>query len=203
MLRLGRKSKAFATAHQRHKFDCDPLGLYARHSKAHQMEELVWRDEYELGVKGLSLITKPELEQSWARHLSWGTARKPCGAPASAELLSGLARAAIKTRRRGYENSRVTEVNTAPIHGQRPNMEWSGPVHDHSGQCLSRAHSEALYGRVMPVASFIITRSRLARTGQNPSSPITRRWPIPIHRGLFSALNDHHMLFGGRELLGL
>ncbi|MGB8313673.1 MAG: FAD-binding oxidoreductase, partial [Aestuariivirga sp.] len=46
--------------------DCDLTWGYMHGiPKAHQMDELkAWRDEYEeLGVKGISLLSKPELEQ--------------------------------------------------------------------------------------------------------------------------------------------
>jgi gamma-glutamylputrescine oxidase len=202
---LAEESKALLQQRvEQHKIDCDlTWGYMHAIPKAHQMEELkAWRDEYEgLGVKGLSLFSKSELEQRLGTTIYHGALRESeAGHLHPLNYCLGLARAAIKSGAVIYENSRVTEVNT----GSNP---WARTEHGKvkakfmiiAGNAYLGRTVKALYGRVMPVASYIIATEPL---GENLAKSLIANNEAVANTNFivdyFRRSNDHRMLFGGR-----
>ena len=192
------------SASTQHKIDCDLTWGYMHGiPKAHQMDELkAWRDEYEeLGVKGISLLSKSELEQRLGTTIYHGALRESeAGHIHPLNYCLGLARAAMKSGAIIYENSRVTEVNT----GANP---WARTAQGMvkakfmviAGNAYLGRTVKALYGRVMPVASYIIATEPL---GENRAKSLIANNEAVANTNFivdyFRRSNDHRMLFGGR-----
>ena len=202
---LAEESKALLVERiKQHKIDCDLTWGYM-HSipKAHQMDELkAWRDEYEeLGVTGLSLLSKSELEQRLGTTIYHGALRESeAGHFHPLNYCLGLASAAIKRGAVIYENSRVTEVNT----GSNP---WARTAQGMvkakfmviAGNAYLGRTVKALSGRMMPVASYIIATEPL---GENHAKSLIANNEAVANTNFivdyFRRSKDHRMLFGGR-----
>lgn len=187
-----------------HNIDCDLTWGYMHGiPKAHQMDELkAWRDEYEeLGVKGISLLSKSELEQRLGTTIYHGALRESeAGHIHPLNYCLGLARAAVKSGAIIYENSAATEVHT----GANP---WARTAHGLvkakfmiiTGNAYLGRTVKALAGRVMPVASYIIATEPL---GENRAKSLIANNEAVANTNFivdyFRRSNDHRMLFGGR-----
>ncbi len=187
-----------------HNINCDLTWGYMHGiPKAHQMDELkAWRDEYEgLGVKGISLLSKSELETRLGTTVYHGALRESeAGHIHPLNYCLGLARAAMKSGAVIYENSAVIEVNT----GASP---WAKTAHGSvkakfmviAGNAYLGRTVEALAGRVMPVASYIIATEPL---GENRAKSLIANNEAVANTNFivdyFRRSSDHRMLFGGR-----
>jgi gamma-glutamylputrescine oxidase len=178
-----------------HKIDCDLTWGYMHVvPKPHQVDELkAWRDEYAgLGVSGISLLEKPELEKKLGSTIYHGALRESgAGHLHPLNYCLGLARAAIKAGAVIYENSRVTDVDT----GSNPSATTArGKVKAYLGRTV-----KSLYGRVMPVASYIIATEPL---GENRAKSLIADNEAVANTNFivdyYRRSKDHRMLFGGR-----
>jgi gamma-glutamylputrescine oxidase len=179
-----------------HKIDCDLTWGYM-----HGIPK-AWRDEYEaLGVKGISLLSKSELEQRLGTTVYHGALRESeAGHIHPLNYCLGLARAAIQSGATIYENSAVIDVNT----GSNP---WARTAQGFvkakfmiiAGNAYLGRTVKALYGRVMPVASYIIATEPL---GENRAKSLIANNEAVANTNFivdyFRRSSDHRMLFGGR-----
>lgn len=187
-----------------HKIDCDLTWGYLHGiPKAHQMDELMaWRDEYEeLGVKGITLLSKAELETRLGTTVYHGALRESeAGHIHPLNYCLGLARAATKSGAVIYESSAVIEVNT----GTNP---WARTAQGSvkakfmviAGNAYLGRTVKALAGRVMPVASYIIATEPLGEA--RAKSLIANNEAVANTKFIvdyFRRSSDHRMLFGGR-----
>jgi gamma-glutamylputrescine oxidase len=187
-----------------HNINCDLTWGYMHCiPKPHQMDELkAWRDEYaELGVSGLSLLSKAELERKLGSTIYHGALRESeAGHLHPLNYCLGLARAAMRAGATIYENSRVTAVNT----GSNPSATTDhGKVNAKfmviAGNAYLGRTVKSLYGRVMPVASYIIATEPL---GENRAKALIADNEAVANTNFivdyFRRSKDHRLLFGGR-----
>jgi gamma-glutamylputrescine oxidase len=187
-----------------HKIDCDLTWGYMHVvPKPHQVDELkAWRDEYAgLGVSGISLLEKPELEKKLGSTIYHGALRESgAGHLHPLNYCLGLARAAIKAGAVIYENTRVTDVDT----GSNPSATTArGKVKAKfmviAGNAYLGRTVKSLYGRVMPVASYIIATEPL---GENRAKSLIADNEAVANTNFivdyYRRSKDHRMLFGGR-----
>ncbi len=187
-----------------HKIDCDlNWGYMHVVPKPHLVDELkAWRDEYaELGVSGISLLDKAELEKKLGSTIYHGALRESdAGHLHPLNYCLGLARAAIKAGAVIYENSRVTEVDT----GNNPSASTAhGRIKAKfmviAGNAYLGRTVKSLYGRVMPVASYIIATEPL---GENRARSLIADNEAVANTNFivdyYRRSGDHRMLFGGR-----
>jgi gamma-glutamylputrescine oxidase len=187
-----------------YKIDCDlQWGYLHCVPKPHQFKDLQnWAEEYEaLGYKGNSLLTKQELEQKLGSTAYHGALREThAGHIHPLNYCLGLASAAIKSGATIHENSEVTEVDT----GANPFAKTlKGQVNAKymiiAGNAYLGKTVKQLYGRIMPVASYIVATETLGENRaksliQNNEAVANTNFIVDYYRR--SA--DHRMLFGGR-----
>jgi gamma-glutamylputrescine oxidase len=187
-----------------HAIDCDLTWGYLHCvPKPHQVDELkVWRNEYEeLGVTGMTLFDKKQLEQKLGSTIYHGALRESdAGHLHPLNYCLGLARAAIKAGAVIHEDSRVTDVDT----GNTPSATTSsGKVSAKfmviAGNAYLGRTVKKLYGRVMPVASYIIATEPL---GENRAKALIADNEAVANTNFivdyYRRSKDHRMLFGGR-----
>jgi gamma-glutamylputrescine oxidase len=187
-----------------HTIDCDLTWGYLHCvPKPHQVDELkVWRNEYEeLGVTGMTLFDKKQLEQKLGSTIYHGALRESdAGHLHPLNYCLGLARAAIKAGAVIHEDSRVTDVDT----GNNPSATTaSGKVSAKfmviAGNAYLGRTVKKLYGRVMPVASYIIATEPL---GENRARALIADNEAVANTNFivdyYRRSKDHRMLFGGR-----
>jgi gamma-glutamylputrescine oxidase len=187
-----------------HKIECDLRWGYLHCiPKAHQFSELEdWAKEYdELGYGGNTLLSKAELEEKLGTHIYHGALREQgAGHMHPLNYCLGLAAAAQKAGAIIHTQSPVIEVNT----GAKP---WArtaaGKVSAKfmiiAGNAYLGRLVKPLYGRVMPVASYIIATEVL---GEERAEALIRdneavantKFIVDYYRRSL----DHRMLFGGR-----
>jgi gamma-glutamylputrescine oxidase len=187
-----------------HKIECDLTWGYMHVvPKPHQVDELkAWRDEYAaLGVSGISLLEKPALEKKLGSTIYHGALRESeAGHLHPLNYCLGLARAAIKAGAVIYENSRVTDIDA----GSNPSATTAqGKVKARfmviAGNAYLGRTVKSLYGRVMPVASYIIATEPL---GENRAKSLIADNEAVANTNFivdyYRRSKDHRMLFGGR-----
>jgi gamma-glutamylputrescine oxidase len=187
-----------------HNIDCDLTWGYMHVvPKPHLVAELrEWRDEYEgLGVSGLSILEKPELEKKLGSTIYHGALRESgAGHLHPLNYCLGLARAAVKAGVTIHEHTRVNQVET----GSSPSATTAhGKVVAKfmviAGNAYLGRTVKNLYGRVMPVASYIIATEPLGEAvaksliADNEAVANTN-FIVDYYR----RSKDHRMLFGGR-----
>ncbi len=189
---------------EKHNINCDLIWGYLHCiPKTHQFDELkAWRDEFEeLGVAGLTLLSKDELEQKLGTKIYHGALRESeAGHLHPMNYCLGLARAAIASGAVIYERSRVTDVDTGHAPSARTEQ---GIVRAKFMVIAGNAYLDRtvkdLYGRVMPVASYIIATEPM---GEERAKSLIRdneavantKFIVDYYR----RSPDHRMLFGGR-----
>ncbi len=189
---------------EQYDIDCDLTWGYLHCiPKAHQFDELkAWRDEFEeLGVAGVTLLGKGELEQKLGTRIYHGALRESeAGHLHPMNYCLGLARAAIARGAVIYERSRVTDVDTgsAPVaRTEHGNVKAKFMVI--AGNAYLGRTVKGLYGRVMPVSSYIIATEPL---GEERAKSLIRdneavantKFIVDYYR----RSPDTRMLFGGR-----
>jgi gamma-glutamylputrescine oxidase len=188
----------------KHGIDCDlRWGYLHTIPKPHQLNELKeWKDELEdLGVSGLTLISKGELEQKLGSRVYHGALRESgAGHLHPLNYCLGLARAAEKAGATIFENTRVTAVDIGPPAKVRTER---GTIHAKfvviAGNAYLGRAVPALYGRVMPVGSYIIATEPL---GEDRAKALIRDGEAVANTKFivdyFRLSADYRMLFGGR-----
>ncbi len=188
----------------RHKIDCDlHWGYLHTIPKAHQFGELqAWKDEMDdLGYTDTSLLGKAELEEKLGTHIYHGALREGgAGHFHPLNYCLGLARAAIEAGAAIYEGSRVIEADT----GSHPSAHTAqGKVKAKfmivAGNAYLGRTVRKLYGRIMPVGSYIIATEPL---GERRAKALIRDGEAVANTKFivdyFRLTGDNRMLFGGR-----
>jgi gamma-glutamylputrescine oxidase len=187
-----------------HKIDCDlRWGYLHTIPKAHQFGELQeWKEEWDaLGYTDTSLLSKAELDERLGTRIYHGALREGgAGHFHPLNYCLGLARAAIKAGATIYEGSRVIEADT----GSNPSARTAeGKVKAKfmiiAGNAYLGRTIPKLYGRVMPVGSYIIATEPL---GENRAKALIRDGEAVANTKFivdyFRLTGDHRLLFGGR-----
>ena len=189
---------------EKHKIDCDIRWGYMHCiPKAHQFKHLQeWADEYEeLGYGGNTLLTKAELELKLGTNIYHGALREShAGHFHPLNYCLGLAAAAIKAGAVIHEYSAVTEVNTsAKPWARTAKGKVSAKFMIIGGNAYLGKVVKPLYGRVMPVASYIIATEPL---GENQAKALIADNEAVANTNFivdyYRRSADNRMLFGGR-----
>ncbi len=188
----------------KHTIDCDLTWGYMHCiPKAHQFSELqAWADEYqELGYGGNTLLSKLELEAKLGTNIYHGALREQhAGHFHPLNYCFGLADAAQKAGAMIYEHSAVLGVDTGPKPWARTDKgKVSAKFMIIGGNAYLGKVVTPLYGRVMPVASYIIATESL---GENRAKALIADNEAVANTNFivdyYRRSKDHRMLFGGR-----
>jgi gamma-glutamylputrescine oxidase len=160
-----------------------------------------WQDEYrQLGYDGLEILSRAELAAKLGTSRYFGALREPrAGHFHPLNYALGLAKAAIVAGAVIHEQSAVLEVQTGSAPSARTD---SGSVTAKfmviGGNAYLGKTVKALYGRVMPVSSFIVTTERL---GENMARTLVRDNEAVADTNFildyFRRTADNRLLFGG------
>ncbi len=171
--------------------------------KPHQFSDLEdWYKEYEdLGYGGNTLLTKAELEHKLGTTLYHGALRESgAGHFHPLNYCLGLANAALKAGAVIHEHSAVLEVNTGPKPWARTAKgKVSATFMIIGGNAYLGRVVKPLYGRVMPVSSYIIATEPL---GDNRAKALIADNEAVANTNFivdyYRRSKDNRMLFGGR-----
>ncbi|MBM3519237.1 MAG: FAD-binding oxidoreductase [Alphaproteobacteria bacterium] len=189
---------------KRHGIDCDLQWgyLHTITKPSHSDELKAWKDELdELGVTGTSLYSKAELEERLGTRIYHGAMREQgAGHFHPLNYCLGLARAATAAGATIYEYSQVLSVDTGPTAVART---AAGSVRAKflilAGNAYLGRTVPKLYGRVMPVGSYIIATEPL---GKARAKSLIRDGEAVANTNFivdyFRLTSDTRMLFGGR-----
>ena len=161
----------------------------------------LWRDEYEaLGYAGCEMLSKAEIEAKVGTKLYHGAMREPrAGHFHPLNYCLALAEAAQKAGAVIYEHSRVLDLET----GEKPLARTAtGKVSAKfmiiAGNGYLGKTVKSLYGRVMPVTSFIATTEPI---GDNVARSLIRDNEAVADTNFildyFRRTADNRLLFGG------
>ncbi len=188
----------------KHKIDCDLTWGYMHCiPKVHQFGELeAWAADYEaLGYGGNILMTKAELETKLGTTIYHGALRESrAGHFHPLNYCLGLADAAIKAGAMIYENAPALELGTGPkLFARTARGKVSAKFMIIGGNAYLGRTVPALYGRVMPVASYIIATEPL---GENRAKALIADNEAVANTNFivdyYRRSKDHRLLFGGR-----
>lgn len=202
---LAQESKALLTERiARHAISCDLTWgyLHATPKPSHFDDLKAWKDEWdELGYTDTTIIPKQELEAKVATRRYHGALREGgAGHLHPLNYCLGLARAAEAAGAVIHEQSEVVEVDTGPA-------PWARTAHGRvrakfmviGGNAYLGRTVPRLYGRVMPVTSYIIATEPL---GENRARALIRDNEAVADTNFivdyFRLTGDTRMLFGGR-----
>ena len=187
-----------------HAIDCDLTWGYLHViPKARQFDGLKeWKAELdELGYTDTQLLTKPELAEKLSSRRYHGALREGgAGALHPLNYCLGLARAVLDAGGMIFEQSRVIETDT----GSSPSARTAhGIVRARfmviGGNAYLGRTVPKLYGKVMPVTSYIITTEPL---GENRAKALIRDGEAVADTNFivdyFRVTKDTRLLFGGR-----
>ena len=188
----------------RHRIDCDlRWGYLHTIAKPSQFDGLkAWKDEWdELGYTDTTILTKADLEEKLATQIYHGALREGgAGHFHALNYCLGLARAAVDAGAVIHGQSTVIDVDT----GASPTARTAtGSVRARfmviAGNAYLGRTVPALYGKVMPVTSYIITTEPL---GENRARALIRDGEAVANTNFivdyFRITGDTRMLFGGR-----
>jgi gamma-glutamylputrescine oxidase len=187
-----------------HKIDCDlQWGYLHCIPKAHQFVDLkAWADEYEeLGYGGNTLLSKVELEAKLGSTAYHGALRESgAGHFHPLNYCLGLAAAALKAGATIHEHSPVINVDTGPSPWARTAKgKVSAKFMIIGGNAYLGKVVKPLYGRVMPVASYILATEPL---GENRAKALIADNEAVANTNFivdyYRRSKDHRLLFGGR-----
>lgn len=187
-----------------HKIDCDlQWGYLHCIPKPGQMKMLQeWADEYDaLGYHSCEVLTKAQLEEKLGSTLYHGAMREPrAGHFHPLNYLLALAAAARDAGALIYENSRAIEINTGVTpYARTASGIVRGTYMIIGGNGYLGRDVKPLYGRVMPVTSFIVTTEPL---GENRAKSLIRDNEAVADTNFildyFRRTKDNRLLFGGR-----
>ena len=189
---------------EKHKIACDlQWGYMHAAAKPSHMDELkAQKDEWDgLGYTDTQILSKAELEEKLGTKAYHGALRE--GSSGHFHPLNyclGLAQAAIAAGAKIFENSPVLSVETE---GKTLARTAKGTVSAKfmviAGNAYLGRTVPRLYGRVMPVTSYIIATERL---GENRARALIRDNEAVANSNFivdyFRITADTRMLFGGR-----
>jgi gamma-glutamylputrescine oxidase len=187
-----------------HNIDCDLTWGYLhcilKPHLYHHLEE--WAADYEaLGYGGNTLLSKAEVEEKVGTRAYHGALREArAGHLHPLNYCIGLADAAMKAGAAIYENAEVTEVNTGPApFAKTAQGKVSATFMILAGNAYLGKLVKPLYGRIMPVGSYIIATEPL---GENRAKSLIRDNEAVANTNFiidyFRRSGDNRMLFGGR-----
>jgi gamma-glutamylputrescine oxidase len=187
-----------------HNIDCDLVWGYIHAiPKPGQFDGLKeWKDEYDaLGYTDTRIITKAELEERLGTRIYYGALREGgAGHFHPLNYCLGLARAAVAAGAVIHEKSRVLDVET----GSNPWARTAGGKVSAkymiiAGNAYLGRTVPKLYGRVMPVSSYILATEPL---GENRARALIRDNEAVANTNFivdyYRLTRDTRMLFGGR-----
>jgi gamma-glutamylputrescine oxidase len=187
-----------------HKIDCDLVWGYIHAiPKPGQFDSLKeWKDEYDaLGYTDTQILTKAELEERLGTRIYHGALREGgAGHFHPLNYCLGLARAAVAAGAVIHEKSRVLDVET----GSNPWARTAGGKVSAkymviAGNAYLGRTVPKLYGRVMPVSSYILATEPL---GENRARALIRDNEAVANTNFivdyYRLTRDTRMLFGGR-----
>ena len=189
---------------EKYKIECDlQWGYMHCIPKPHQFADLkAWAEEYEeLGYGGNTLLSKAELEAKLGTTIYHGALRESgAGHFHPLNYCLGLADAALKAGAVIHENSAVIEVDTGSMPWARtPKGKVLAKFMIIGGNAYLGKVVKPLYGRVMPVASYIIATEPL---GENRAKALIADNEAVANTNFivdyYRRSKDHRMLFGGR-----
>ena len=187
-----------------HKIDCDLAWGYMHCiPKPHQFRDLrAWAEEYEaLGYGGNTLLTKPELEVKLGSNIYHGALRESrAGHLHPLNYCLGLAAAAQKAGVQIHEHTPVIDVDTGPAPKARTATGTvSAKFMVIAGNAYLGRLVKPLYGRIMPVGSYIVATEPL---GENMAKSLISDNEAVANTNFivdyFRRSSDTRMLFGGR-----
>ena len=187
-----------------HKIDCDLTWGYMHCiPKPHQFRDLrAWAEEYEaLGYGGNTLLTKPELEVKLGSNIYHGALRESrAGHLHPLNYCLGLAAAAQKAGVQIHEHTPVIDVDTGPAPKARTATGTvSAKFMVIAGNAYLGRLVKPLYGRIMPVGSYIVATEPL---GENMAKSLISDNEAVANTNFivdyFRRSSDTRMLFGGR-----
>ncbi len=188
----------------RHAIDCDlRWGYLSVIPKAHQMDDLhAWKAELDkLGYTNTAVLTKAELQEKLETRAYHGALRDGgAGHLQPLKYCLGLARAAVAAGATIHEQSPVESIDTQPSALART---AKGTVRAKfmiiAGNAYLGRTVPKLYGRMMPVASYIIATEPL---GENRARALIRDGEAVANTNFivdyFRLSRDTRLLFGGR-----
>ncbi len=188
----------------RHAIDCDlRWGYLSVIPKVHQMEDLhAWKQELdELGYADTAVLTKAELQEKVESRAYHGALRDGgAGHLQPLKYCLGLARVAVAAGAAIHEHSKVEAIETHPVPMARTaNGTVSAKFMIIAGNAYLGRTVPKLYGRVMPVASYIIATEPL---GENRARALIRDGEAVANTNFivdyFRLTGDTRLLFGGR-----
>ena len=160
-----------------------------------------WRDEMDgLGYKGCTVVSKEELGQKLGTSKYHGALREArAGHFHSLNYCLGLAAAAQKAGATIYEHSRVLDLDTGSAPWARTAAgKVTAKFMVIGGNAYLGKTVKALYGRVMPVSSFIVTTEPL---GEELARSLIRDDEAVADTNFildyFRRTADNRLLFGG------
>jgi gamma-glutamylputrescine oxidase len=187
-----------------HKIDCDLQWGYLHCALKPGQEKMMqeWIDEYDaLGYHGCAMLSKDELEAKLGSKLYHGAMHEPrAGHFHPLNYLYGIARAAEKAGAQIFENSAVIELDT----GAAPWAKTAGGKVTAkfmiiAGNAYLGKTVKPLYGRVMPVTSYVVTTEPL---GENLAKSLIQDNEAVADTNFildyFRRTRDNRLLFGGR-----
>jgi gamma-glutamylputrescine oxidase len=188
----------------RHAIDCDlNWGYIHAIPKASQFDGLKeWKNELDgLGYTGTQILTKTELEERLGTRFYHGALRESgAGHLHPLNYCLGLARAAIAAGAVIHEKSRVIDIDS----GAHPSARTAaGTVRARfmviAGNAYLGRTVPKLYGKIMPVGSYIIATEPL---GENRARALIRDGEAVANTNFivdyFRLTADTRLLFGGR-----
>ena len=187
-----------------HRINCDLTWGYLHCVlKPHLVQHLEdWAAEYEaLGYGGNTLLTKPELEVKVGTQIYHGALREArAGHLHPLNYCLGLADAAQKAGAVIYENAEVTQVETgASPSAQTAQGKVTAKFMILAGNAYLSGLVKPLYGRIMPVGSYILATEPL---GENRAKGLIRDNEAVANTNFiidyFRRSADNRLLFGGR-----
>ena len=202
---IAEEAKTLLTSRlERYKIDCDLTWGYLHCiPKPHQFDELkAWQQEYEgLGIQGTTLLTKDELREKLGTDVYHGALREAtAGHIHPLNYCLGLARAAQSHGAVIHEDSAAIEIDDGPKPFARTaNGKVNCKFMIIAGNAYLGRLSRKLYGRVMPVGSYIIATEPL---GENRAKSLIRDNEAVANTNFivdyYRRSKDNRMLFGGR-----
>jgi len=187
-----------------HKISCDLTWGYLHCIlKPHLYKHL---EEYAadfdaLGYAGNTLLSKSELEEKLDTKVYYGALRESrAGHLHPLNYCLGLAAAAKKAGAVIYENAEVTEIDTgAKPFAKTANGKVTAKFMVLAGNAYLGNLVKPLYGRIMPVGSYIIATEPL---GENRAKSLIRDNEAVANTNFiidyFRRSSDNRMIFGGR-----
>lgn len=187
-----------------HEIECDLTWGYLHCiPKPHQFSDLQkWAAEYDaLGYGGNTLLTKAELEGKLGTTIYHGALREShAGHLHPLNYCLGLAAAALEAGVEIFEHSAVIDVDTGPVPKARTACGTvSAKFMVIAGNAYLGRLVKPLYGRIMPVGSYIVATEPL---GENRAKSLIANNEAVANTNFivdyFRRSADHRMLFGGR-----